>query len=40
MIKFANDKYVIGFTLTYKHYIHHLRYFKMRKHWDIGRQYL
>jgi hypothetical protein len=40
MINFNNDQYVIGFTLVYKHYIYHWRYFKIRKGWDIGRQYL
>lgn len=40
MIKLNNDKYEIGVTLTYKHYIYHFRYLKFQKRLDIGRQYL
>jgi len=40
IIEINNDRYVIGATLRYKHYIYHFRYMKLRKHFDIGRQYL
>jgi hypothetical protein len=40
MIKFTNDQYVVGFTVRYKHFVYYLRYIKLQKRIDIGRQYL
>jgi len=40
MLKLNNDKYEVGLTLRYKHYIYHFRYMKVQNRWDIGRQYL
>lgn len=40
MIKFKNDQYEIGITITYKYFMYHFRYMRFQKRWDIGRQIL
>ena len=40
MIKFTNDKYVIGFTFRHQHFVYHFRYMKLQKEWmQEGRTY-
>lgn len=40
MVIWLNDRYTIGFILKWRHYIYHLRYSRIGKNWEIGRQWL